>query len=68
MIKDKRVQYFRGRIQNFNQSAARLHCFLAPDWTLPQNTVPWSIGYSTLLIAIRNCLKNEVKSAISCEC
>ena len=26
------VQYFRGRVPNFNQSEARKHCLLASDW------------------------------------
>ena len=35
-----RVRNFRGRVSYFNQSEARMHCFLASDWlkceTLPQ--------------------------------
>ena len=35
-----RVEFFWGKVENFNQSEARKHCFTASDWfkfeTLPQ--------------------------------
>ena len=33
------ARYFWGRVSNFNQSEARMHCFLVSDW-LKFETIP----------------------------
>ena len=48
-VEGNRVQYFWGRVSNFNQSEAREQCSLASDW-LKFETLPRK--YRTLLIGL----------------
>ena len=50
-----RVWYFRGRVTDFNQSEARKHYFLAPDWSKFE-TLPRKIPYSiTISVSVTYC-------------